>query len=592
MPYSILFALILSTAFADELETIEVKGLKDVSTFNFSTPETVGPTKLSSEGALASTQIEKTSGVVATQNGGPGGRVTYFMRGTESRHLAFTLDGLKLNDPSNTDRQFDAAFLTTPFLKEITVHKGPQAVLFGSDSMGGLVEMKTRKGENAPETRLSFNAGSFASIDGSVSKDWGSNSSSGTVTAITLHTDGISRLNKKRFKATERDGADISQMMSSSTHNWAEKIHTEFLGSVLRGKNELDGSSDDNLYDESQNDQYIFQQRTFVEISKAQVLSVRNGFNRHHRAIDTLSVGKEESYGGQLYQDEVVYRSDRQDLKLLMGIASEREEFSQSPEDFDLQSLFVQMAKDFGRFGVQAGTRLEQHSQYGSFQTGSGGVYFKEHSRKYTLQYSQGYKAPSLYQLYGPVLFGSPVGNPDLDPEINHSVEASLLDKRDSFEGELTLFQNRLNNLITYTTANGYVNQREFIAEGIEVAGKYLEQRYSLAGSYLHQNFRKEEGTVLRRPGNIVKIEVAYFPIETMELSATSRWFSSRMDVDENGDDVKLNPYEVIDLGYKITFEKSDYGIRLMNILNREYEDLYGYSVTPRSIFFHAGFTL
>src|SRR5690606_33547328 len=132
----------------------------------------------------------------------------------ESRHVSFALDGMKINDSSNVDRQFDAAFFPTTFIKEIAIHKSPQAVLYGSDAMGGVVEMSTRKGENAPENRLSISAGSFGTIHSSLSGDWKTKKSQGTLSTSRYHSDGISRLNKKRWQASERDASDITHISS------------------------------------------------------------------------------------------------------------------------------------------------------------------------------------------------------------------------------------------------------------------------------------------------------------------------------------------------------------------------------------------
>ena len=116
------------------LPTVHVNAYKEVSEFHYGTSSIISEDALSTDPLpLASTQLSKVPGVIAIQNGGPGGRVSYFFRGTESRHVAFTLDGLKLNDPSNNDRQFDAAFFTSAFLKDMNIHMGPQSVLFGSE---------------------------------------------------------------------------------------------------------------------------------------------------------------------------------------------------------------------------------------------------------------------------------------------------------------------------------------------------------------------------------------------------------------------------------------------------------------------------
>ena len=572
-----------------DLEKIDVIAKKDLSTFNFSQSQSISLSKNEANGTLA-VKLEGIPGVIAAQNGGPGGRISFFMRGTEPRHVAFTLDGLKINDPSNVDRQFDAAFFSASFLRNLTVYKGPQSVLLGSDSLGGVVEMETRKGEDAPETRVSFNAGSFGTIDGTVSNDWKSSQGSrGTLTAYHLHSDGISRLNKKRFNAKEADSTDITQLSSSSVHQWSSLLKSDFLFSFLRGENELDGTNTDNSFDQSTNDQYLVQQKTHYRVSQSSALSLRNGINRHHRHLNTVARG-EESYGGSIIQNEALLRSGRKNLDLLGGISTEHEEFHLDAvqRSFDLHSLFAQGAFQFQQVKLQTGVRAENHIRYGRFTTGSTGISYLLKDQTFSLQYSQGFKAPSLYQLYAP----ASIGNSDLVPEVNHSWEGNWNVKNDIFEGEFGVFQNNLSNLITYTLGQGYINQSRFTSKGAELSGKYKHRHYHLYSSYVLQQFNHQDTAVLRRPQNSVNMGIALFPTDKTELSFKGRWFSSRKDLDKNGETMKLNGYETFDVGFKLVLQQFDVGLQMVNVLNRDYEDLYGYSVMPRAYFLHLGFVL
>lgn len=591
-----LLLLCISIAHAQEetLNAIQVTAGKKVSEFNFSKPVIIDSTTLEKQPfALVAPALIGVPGVTANQNGGPGGRVSFFIRGTESRHVSFTLDGLKLNDPSNVDRQFDAAFFSSPFLKQFDVHKGPQAVLYGSDALGGLIELTTRKGENARETRVDFNAGSFGTVDASISHDWKFSKNRGTLTAYDFRSDGVSRLNKKRFKATERDGSQIVQLTSSSTHDWHDKASTDLLFSFLEGKNELDGNKTDNTTDESKNEQYLFQQRTNVNLNKTNAVSLRNGINHHNRLItsDVSGVVRDDSFSGDIIQNEALYKYQNQHLSLLGGLATEHEELNISGLDrsFDLHSLFLQSALKVDKLKFQLGTRAENHVRYGNFYTGSAGAALDLKTNTFSVQYSQGFKAPSLYQLYAPPSFGFNIGNSELVPEVNHSWEVAWNHQDSLLESGVTLFQNRLSNLITYTMANGYINQDRFVTEGVELSGKFKQRAYHLISSFTHQDFRKTETTVLRRPLNSLMGGLVFFPTDSSEVSLKGKWFSSRKDVDENFETTKLSGYEVFDLGMRYMFTQVDIGVQLLNLLNLEYEELYGYNVMPRSVFFHGG---
>jgi vitamin B12 transporter len=575
MSWPFFFCLVSIPLFAEtNLEPIEVEAEKDVRRFTFSSSHEISSKDLESQPmGLISQEFEKVPGFIPSQNGGPGGRVSFFMRGTEGRHLSFNLDGLKINDTSNTDRQFDAAFMTSPFLKRVRIYKGPQAVLFGSDALSGVVEFETRKGEGAPETKVTFNAGSFGTVGSSLLKDWRSEKGQGTVSLLRFHSDGISRLNKKRFNGDERDSTDITQLTSSSQHRWSDKLQTDFLLGQIRGKVELDGYRDDNSYDYSLNDQYLLQQKTNVVIDENQAISLRSGLNRHQRFNRSLAQN-DEFYNGNLYQNELIHRYESGHLGLISGFSSEHEtarakSFNGS---FDLNSIFFQSAYEKEAMKLHAGVRLDQHSRYGNFKTGAGGVSYRELS----FQYSQGFKAPSLYQLNAP---GS-IGNPNLIPEVNHFLEFLWKRNRETYDASFSLFQNRLSNLFDFVFGTGYINQKRFIAEGVELSGKLKGHSLDFYGSFTHQGFKEAAGPVLRRPYNSALAGISFFPRETLELNLSARWFSSRKDFEG-----KLNPFEVVDIGLKKSWENDDLSLQVKNILNRDYEEIYGYTVLPFSIF-------
>lgn len=576
-------------ASADDLFPIDVAASKELADFHMGGASTIVPRR--EQGALLAPAVDAVPGVTAAQNGGPGGRTSFFIRGTEARHLSFTIDHLKVNDPSNTDRQFDAAFLTTPFLKEATLYKGPQTVLFGSDAFGGLMDLRTRKGESAPETRLDLNAGSFGTVNASLSQDWIAGSHQGTLTWTGMRTDGISRLNRKRFSATERDGAQVTQLTSSTRHHWAPPTATELLLSFNRGHSELDGFVDDNSHDRSRSDQYLLQQRTGHALNSRTLVSLRNGLARQQRELRTLAVG-ENSYQGELFQNELLVEHEGEGFKLLSGVASDQERFDQGDGErrAELNSGFLQAAFKRAGWTLQAGGRGERHSLYKTYSTGSAGVSWEGEGQRLGLQYSQGLKAPSLYQLYAAPLFGAPIGNRDLGPERNLAWELLWAKKGTTHGVEVSLFRNELSSLITFTN-QGYINQDRFVAQGLEVQGEVNWKRFRVKPSATYQEFKESRTAVLRRPYQSAALEVGYFPLEKWELFSKLRAYGSRKDVDPAGNVVKLNGFETVNLGVRYKRGAWTLGAEVVNLLDRSYEEIYGYGVLPRSYFLHLGRT-
>src|ERR1700730_1185495 len=114
-------------------------------------------------------------GLNIVQTGGPGGKTSVFMRGSNSNHTKVLIDGIDVNDPSQ-DGVFDFGQILTSDIAQVEVLRGPQSSLYGSDAIGGVVNIVTKKGEGPPQFRAALEGGSFetfnqtASVRGSISR--------------------------------------------------------------------------------------------------------------------------------------------------------------------------------------------------------------------------------------------------------------------------------------------------------------------------------------------------------------------------------------------------------------------------------------
>jgi outer membrane receptor protein involved in Fe transport len=192
-------------------------------------------------------------------------------------------------------------------------------------------------------------------------------------------------------------------------------------------------------------------------------------------------------------------------------------------------------------------------------------------------------KAPSLYQLYAPPSFGAPVGNKNLRPETNKTTEVGAKLKTENHDFVLTLFQNDLESQFTYVSGIGYRNQDHFIIQGVEAnLTTYLTPGLRLQNSLTHQKFLAKD-MPLRRPQNSAVSAIFWTPTEGLEIFWKERLISSRIDVDELGERVKLNPYQVSSLGGHWTQGTYEITLTVENVFDREYEDIYATTVMPLS---------
>jgi len=562
---------------AEKLEPIEVRPAKDLRNFDFGTFFQIEeePTSLLSSG------LKDLPYVIGTSNGGIGSRTSYFIRGAESRHILFTLDGMKLNDPSTVDRQFDDSYLLTNFMSEVTLYTGPKSTLFGSDAVGGLVDLKLSRGENAPYWKLGGSLGSFGTVHNALSKDWKNIKGRGTLGASYFRTDGVSRLNKKRFSATERDETQMVQFFSSSHHEWNSKFSTDLTFFGDQGESEQDGYEKDNSEDFSKKRSSNIQQKTNFSTSKNSAISLRNGLHKIDRLLSSELNG-EETFKGETNQHELVFNTHSEKQDSVAGLLWENEKFSQEElsKKANIQSAFFQTKYKFQSLYWHGGGRLDHHDRFGEFLTATTGLSFDLELIDIKFQFSQGYKSPTLYQLYGRPVGSFKVGNSNLKPEMIDSYEMNF-----SFLNlGLNLFQNNFDNLITYSTT-GYLNQERFSAKGLEFYGNWVKEKISLKPFIGYTDFQSDNDLILRRPNLNYGSNLSYFFNDHWEFIGKMRYFSARKDLDPEGKIVKLNPYEIYHLGLNYREENFNLGFLVQNILNREYEEMYGYSSMPRSYY-------
>ncbi len=112
-------------------------------------------------------------GLNAVQTGGPGGATSVFVRGTNSNHTKVFVDGVDISDPSNSTGAFDFGHLLTADIERVEVLRGPQSGLYGSDAIGGVINIITKAGSGPPRGSVTLEGGSFdtfnqtASLSGS-----------------------------------------------------------------------------------------------------------------------------------------------------------------------------------------------------------------------------------------------------------------------------------------------------------------------------------------------------------------------------------------------------------------------------------------
>ena len=109
--------------------------------------------------------LKDVPGLNIVQAGGPGGQTSVFMRGTNSNHVKVLVDGIDVSDPSNSNASFDFGQFLAPDIERVEVLRGPQSGLYGSDAIGGVINVITRSGNGPAQFTAGVEGGSFDTIN-------------------------------------------------------------------------------------------------------------------------------------------------------------------------------------------------------------------------------------------------------------------------------------------------------------------------------------------------------------------------------------------------------------------------------------------
>ena len=130
---------------------------------------TTAPVTVISREQIEAQQVESVTellrqvpGVHIDQAGARGGVSSVYLRGSDPNFTVVLIDGVKVNDPTNSrGGSFDFSTLSTDNIERIEIVRGPLSAVHGSDALGGVINIITRRGEGAPTGSVEVAAGRF-----------------------------------------------------------------------------------------------------------------------------------------------------------------------------------------------------------------------------------------------------------------------------------------------------------------------------------------------------------------------------------------------------------------------------------------------
>lgn len=532
--------------------------------------------------------LERLPSVTTARSGGLGSQTSLFVRGANSQQLLVTVDGVRMADVAAPSGGFDLGTLLTGSIGKLELLRGSNSVAWGSDAMGGVLAVTTRVPGGLTG---SLEYGAHDSLTAAASAGTGGDGYSLAVSGGYTRTDGISAY----AAGTEPDGF---RQWHGTVQGGAELTSGLWLRAV--------GRYADSTVDF---DGYPAPSYSFADTSEYQTTrqgSGRIGLEYTGKGLK-LAGGIALSDTRRAYFDptyaatpnfETAGRSWRADLKgradlsdefvLDFGADSEWTRFSttyDARQDARLSSGHVLLGYHGDGVHLTGGVRLDDHDRFGSHWTfGANGAVELAEGLRLRASFGEGFKAPTLYQLYG---YG---GNVALRPETSTAFDAGIeLGDRGGYRHfAVTLFRRDSRNLIDYVWPGGYFNTARARAEGVEaeLTGELTEGLRGYASySYTRSVSRQIGKDLARRPRHAFSTGVDWTtPLADLKLGADLRVLSGSFD--DAGNFTRLDGFALatVRASLPVTEQVELFG-RIENLGNKQYQTVAGYGTYGRSAY-------
>ncbi len=569
----------------------------------------------------------RTPGVSRSTTGGAGGATSLRIRGAETDQTVAVIDGVKLNDPSGVGGGYNFGNLLVGDIGRIEVLRGAQSTLWGSQAIGGVVNIVTAEPTRPFQAGLDAEAGSrgTAYLRGNIGG--ATERATWRLAASRYQTDGFSAFARGR----EADGYENVGLSGRANIRIFQGVSLDLRAVYSDGTADIDGfpaplfafgdtretSGVEDLVAYAGLNFDLFDGRFSNRVAYAYTRTDRRNENPDQTVtsvtFDAEGLNRRYEYQGVLDIRDgwtATFGAEHEDSEFRTASpSSSNPNPAQATAEVGIDGAYAQLqAEVIDGLTLTGGVRRDEHDTFGGKTLGQAAAAWALNGGSTVVRasFGQGFKAPSLFQLY------SDFGNTALAPEEadgwDAGVEQHLLDG--SLILSATYFARETTNQIDFVSCSGtatpttaplcfrngvrrfgyYANIALTQADGVELAADYEIGGLSINANYTRTN------TENRTPGANLGSDLARRPKETANLTATYLWpfgLSTSVAVQHAGDSfenasnaTRLEGYTLVDLraSYPLNDTVEVYG-RVENVGDEVYETTRNYGVAGRGTF-------
>ncbi|MEE3624935.1 TonB-dependent receptor [Nitrospirillum sp. BR 11752] len=553
--------------------------------------------------------LKDVPGLNMVQTGGPGGQAYVFMRGANSNHVKVLVDGIDMGDPGNPNAAFDFGQFLTPDIERVEVLRGPQSGLYGSDAIGGVINIITKAGDGPARLTAGIEGGSFDTFNqnGGVSGATGPlhyaatiahfRSGATPVTPLDLLAPGEKRNDDSydNVTASAKLGYDISDTVDLGLVGRYTKTDLRFTG------DDFSTSPSHPAALQSQNDTLQYYTRGTAHVS------LLDG-----RLNQTLGVayGSVKTSAHTPDSDDTYYVGDRVKVDwqadyavsaqhtLVVGAEHQRDAIHQPvAADTTLDGGYAELQSTlFENFHDTVSVRYDGNDRFGGKVTYRVAPTYLVAATGTRLKASvgSGFKAPSLSEMFQDYPAFGFFGNPNLKPESSTGYDLGV--EQDMAAGRVqvgaTWYHIDFTDLITQNASfTSYANIGKAHSQGMEgfVAVRPLETvtvRLDYTYTQAYDDVLNQE--LLRRPRHKGSVDVRWQATDRLSLDGEVVAVGSFIDGNRDFSIPRLKApgYATVDLAANYDFSEmvTVYG-RITNLLDKDYQSPTGFLRPGRGIF-------
>jgi len=543
----------------------------------------------------------------------PGTTANLFIRGTDSNHTKFLIDGIDVSDPSQPSGTFDISQLQTWDIERIEVLRGPQSGIYGSDAIGCVVNIITKTGSGPPLYTAMTEGGSFGTFNQAAGVSGSLGRANYAFAFDHLHYADLPEVPANLLAPGEAGIGDAFGERTYSTKLGADLTDKLSIGLVARYyESMLRSTADDDFApfttpdatQSLQDERAGFARGTATLKSFDDALENQFGvaYTRYHRINITPSYAPTVNDGDRTKLDWHATAHLGGERTAVIGVEDEEDRLilgqPLNATMNDAGGFAEYHTPVFDRLYANLTGRVDANNRFGRAYTYRFAPAYSVPGTGTQLKasYGTGFKAPSLQQLFVSYPNFNFFANPNLRPEKSSGYDAGfeqpLFEKRLSFGA--TYFHNHIRNLIEQPAGSDRdMNVAAATAYGVE---SFLDvkpvERVELRADYTYTQAASDapitnsSGTVVgdaltRRPKHKASLDATWTPTDKLSLTATWLYIGARFDNNRDFSNplpLHVNSYNTVNLAasYKATGTATFFG-RITNLLDRTYQDPTGF---------------